>query len=132
MNKRRLVFITGIIFLVQMVSLNCMSLAQDTALNPPSLVSVNYFKEVYAVISLAFSIYKFDAIDGNAKSRKQRLQVLSQNHARLALEIVRAARNQLIPRTDAAEYLVQLVEKTGSWEDVERNFFAHCTNPGNL
>ncbi|OGL43577.1 MAG: hypothetical protein A2161_21525 [Candidatus Schekmanbacteria bacterium RBG_13_48_7] len=68
-------------------------------------------------------------IDAEAKTRENRLRVLSLNRSRLSLEIVRAARNNFISRETAQNYLVEIIDKKRTWEQIEKDFFSNSGSP---
>ncbi len=63
-KKRRFAIAIIIFFLALAASSPDISEAQNSALSPPMRITEHLFKEVYATVSVAFSVYKMDAMDG--------------------------------------------------------------------
>lgn len=70
------------------------------------------------------------AVELNAEGakRKDRVRLLSDHPAKLALEIVRAAKETLLPRRDAIDLITMLVDKEGDFPAVERELFSRASN----
>lgn len=64
MKKRRFAAAIIVFFLIPTISQTHISQAQDSVLSPPMRMAESSFKEVYATVSMALSVYKMDALDG--------------------------------------------------------------------
>ena len=64
MKKRRFAIAIIIFFLIPTIYIPDITQAQNETLSPPMRMTEHYFKEVYATVSVALSVYKMDAVDG--------------------------------------------------------------------
>jgi hypothetical protein len=71
-------------------------------------------------------------LDGEGRNREERVRVLSRDPARLSIEIVRASRGGLLEKEKAVEHLARLIDEEAGWEEIERDLFAGCPDPGKL
>jgi hypothetical protein len=68
-------------------------------------------------------------LDGNAADRRERLRDIRDDAARLCVEIIKAARHDLLPKQTAVELLRETVQPDADIDTLEQKFFNSVPDP---
>jgi len=86
-----------------------------------AIMAADYYNEVGGLFNIIF-------IDGEKKSYKEKVIEVFDNRGKVASEVVRALRWQMINKQDARALIQQLIFKQGDWQSIEAMLYDKSSN----